>query len=201
MAFETAWTRRAEKFVRTFILERFSDKISYHNLDHTLDVVQASELIGCACGLSDEQLEIVLVAAWFHDVGYYLGNEEHEAISARIARDFLEKEGLPEDKIQMVECCIAATKVPQQPTNLVEMVLCDADLYHLSTERFFEKSDLLMRELMMRDSSLKSRQWMKASWQFVRDHTYHTAYGKKNLAPKKEANLRLLSQKLNKPKS
>ena len=194
--FETPWTAKVRRFVTAFIAEHFSKKISYHNLDHTLDVVQASELIGKASGLSDVDLELVLIAAWFHDVGYYLGNEDHEANSARIARDYLLSEGMEEKKIEKVESCIAATKVPQQPNNLLEMVLCDADLYHLATDRFFEKSDLLMRELMAQDTSLQSREWMKTSWQFVRDHRYHTAFGKKDLAPKKKANLKLLGLKL-----
>ena len=42
---------------------------------------------------------------------------------------------------------IIATTMPQRPKNLVEKVVCDADLIHIGTKEFFRKNDLLKEEI------------------------------------------------------
>lgn len=196
MAFETPLIRETKEYVGGFIAEHFTEKICYHNIDHTLDVVAASEKIGKACKLNQEELELVIIAAWFHDTGYYLGEMDHEIKSAGIARDFLQRKSYPEEKIQMIESCILATKVPQNPNNTLEKVICDADLFHLSTDHFFEKSQLLLQELQFRYPELNLNNWMCKSCEFIQYHHYHTDFGKKHLRPRKNANLRMLEEKI-----
>ncbi len=196
MGFETALIGRVKEHVGLFIAEHFTEKICYHNIDHTLDVVEASEMIGRACGLADNQLELVIIAAWFHDTGYYLGNENHELESARIARRFLSDEKLSFQAIDAIINCIHATKIPQDPKNLMEQVLCDADLYHLSTAHFFTKSELLRKELTFCKGYMSHEQWLALSSEFISCHHYHTDYAKRNLCPLKEANHRKLVNKI-----
>ena len=47
------------------------------------------------------------------------------------------KENYPTEKMESVLACIGATIMPQQPTNLLEEIICDADLYHLSLDEYF----------------------------------------------------------------
>ncbi len=196
MAFETPLIRETKEYVGGFIAEHFTEKICYHNIDHTLDVVAASEKIGKACKLNRDELEMVIVAAWFHDTGYYLGEIDHEIKSAQIARNFLAQRLFPENKIQLVENCIKATKVPQKPGNTLEKVLCDADLFHLATDHFFEKSELLLEELRFHYPELNLNSWLNKSCEFIQCHQYHTNFGRKHLCPRKNANLRLLEDKI-----
>lgn len=192
--------RKTKEYVGAFISAHFSEKICYHNIDHTLDVVEASELIGNASNMSEKDLELVLIAAWFHDTGYYLGNENHEDNSALIAGEYLSSKGLSKTDIETVKNCILATKIPQQPKNLLEKVLCDADLYHLATDHFFEKSELLRQEMMEEDQQMSLKSWLNMSSDFIQCHQYHTSYAKKYLCPKKASNLKLLEKKITAPK-
>ncbi len=172
-----------------FIADNFSDNICYHNIDHVMDVVEAAENIGMASGLNDEELEIVLVAAWFHDTGYYLGEKNHEKASVKIARKFLKTMLVDNDKIKLISSCIASTKIPQKPKTLLEKVLCDADLYHLATENFLNKSELLRQELHQKNHNLTMEKWHDLNCHFLKSHHFHTEYGKKCLRPIKFKNL------------
>jgi len=194
--FSTPFIEKTKEYVAGFIGENFTEKICYHNIDHTLDVVSATEIIGKQCKLSDKDLETVIIASWFHDTGYYLGCENHEETSASIARRYLQNENLDPKVIEQIVNCILSTKIPQNPKTKLEQVICDADLFHLSTERFFEKSELLLRELSYHNQDLTQENWMIISKEFVEAHNYHTSYGKKVLCPLLRKNLDLLKSKI-----
>jgi predicted metal-dependent HD superfamily phosphohydrolase len=158
--------------------------------------VEAVEVIGRKCKISDKDLETVVVAAWFHDTGYYLGCMNHEEASTEIARDFLVKHGKSGDFIEDVTKCILSTKVPQKPNSLLEKIICDADLYHLATEKFFEKSELLWKEFSHTDETMTPESWLNQSKEFAEAHQYHTKFGKEKLLPKLKKNVQLLITKI-----
>ena len=194
-SFSTPLLDRIKEFVGGFIGEHFSEKICYHNIDHTIDVVAACEEIALASEVSEKKLEIILIAAWFHDTGYYLGCCDHEKESAAIAQQYLLKEGLPEEAIEQVMSCILSTKLPQKPSNLLECIICDADLYHLSTDQFFEKSKLLLHEISFTSNPMPLDEWIDESIHFIAGHRYHTEFCQKNRMPFVKKNLQLLHEK------
>ncbi len=194
--FSTPLLRLTKEYVADFVADHFTENICYHNIDHTLEVVDAVEYIGKKCQISEGELEVVLVAAWFHDTGYYLGCENHEKASAQIARDFLQKLGVDQDFIDSVVKCVLATKVPQTPNSLLEKIICDADLFHLATEKFFEKSELLWKEFSYTNENMTPESWLNQSKKFVEAHRYHTKFGKEKLSPQLKKNLKLLNTKI-----
>ncbi|MGK7393063.1 MAG: Pycsar system effector family protein [Candidatus Cyclobacteriaceae bacterium M3_2C_046] len=180
---------KTEHFVRQFFLEFHNNDLPYHNLQHTIDVVKAAQLIGHKCKLSEKELVIVSLAAWCHDIGYYRGCVEHEKESIEIAVDFFRKNQVPDQEIQEIINCINATKIPQQPSNLVQKVICDADLFHLSAPDYLEKSNLLRKEMSRSvDKKIKQLKWLKTSLKFMENHHYFTLYGQEQLAPAKQEN-------------
>lgn len=194
--FSTPLIERTKEYAAGFIGEHFTEKICYHNIDHTLEVVEAVQLIGRKCGISDPELEMVVIAAWFHDTGYYLGCENHEDASAKIAASYLKSQKIDPSFIKTVSNCILSTKIPQQPHSLLEKIICDADLYHLGTEKFFEKSELLWQENKFHNVDMSPEYWLNMSKEFVEAHEYHTPYGKQVLLPRLLKNLELLKSKL-----
>ena len=194
--FSTPLIKKTKEFVAGFIGDNFTEKICYHNIDHTLDVVEASEYIGKHCKISKEDQEIVIIGAWFHDTGYYLGCENHEEASANIAKRFLTNEHTDQEIINKVVDCILATKIPQTPKTTLEKILCDADLFHLATENFFDKSELLWREFTLHNNKITPEYWLNLSKEFVESHEYHTTFGKEILTPKLKKNLSLLKSKI-----
>ncbi len=194
--FTTPLIEAAREYVTEYTGKHFPDAISYHNIDHVNEVARASEEIGKAIGLGDKELEIVLIAALFHDIGYYKGQTGHERKSAKIATDFLLIKEFSKEKIDRVVSCILATKVPQNPKNILDQVLCDADLYHLGSYEFVEKSDELWGEMKSGGTDLTFYEWLKTSRDFLKSHQYHTSYAREVLKPKKEENLRQLERRI-----
>ena len=97
------------------VFHLFKDKLSpdyiYHNFNHTLRVVHNAALIAKEEGISDDEAQMVILAAWFHDLGYIDGDKGHEKRSAGMAEKFLEKRGYPEDKIKTVVRLIEVTEM------------------------------------------------------------------------------------------
>ncbi|MCP9234731.1 HD domain-containing protein [Lewinella sp. JB7] len=183
----TKITKRAGRYVaRLLITELPADRL-YHNLHHTIDVVQGVILIGRAEAISGEEAEVLMLAAWFHDLGHIRTYAGHEAVSAQLARDFLRSEHYPEDKTTIVTSCILATHVPQRPRGKLQEILCDAELIHLSHATYPQSRDLLREEWKRSLGRVYSDdEWNAENENFLRDHRYFTPYGKTALQQRKE---------------
>lgn len=176
---------------------RSFEKHAFHNLDHTQDVVNAVQVIGQHSNLTADEMESALVAAWLHDVGYANGSKNHEETSAERARELLQELGASDRKVTEVTEAIRATKMPQQPKSLVAQVLCDADLFHLSTSACQEKSEMLRKEMKaLGTKDLSMEESLNATMDFMRQHTYHTLYGKTVLEQNKQKNIKKLKKTL-----
>ena len=195
MYLESEIASAARRHAEKIISENFTDGFYYHNKEHTEEVVEAAIEVGQKVHLDDTEMEELVIAAWLHDTGYYLGSKDHEEKSQQIAREFLTEQNYPEDRIRTVEEAIKATKIPQKPTNKVAEVLCDADLYHLATNKFSTKSVLLKKENQaVHDYSPTDDEWLEETIKFVQNHNYFTEFGKFILEPKKAKNLKKLKK-------
>jgi len=179
--------------VRKFIFESFKKELApqivYHNFTHTEEVVNAAYEIGQAENISEKDLEVLLLAAWFHDVGFIKSLENHEENSKEIAIAYLKEINYPEDLIAKVCKIIDATKMPQEPTTLLEKIICDADLFHLGTENFNERSNLLRSEWeSCNKKNFSDIEWIEQNEKFIGKHTFFTDYAFKKLNNQKVQN-------------
>ncbi|MBV6643981.1 MAG: HD domain-containing protein [Cyclobacteriaceae bacterium] len=187
----------SQAYAKDILSTKLPEEILYHSLEHTIGVVEAVELIGKESGLTDEQLEIATVAGWFHDLGYSETMEAHEERSAEMALAFLDKHHYASEKADQVKACILATTMPQNPQNLMEQVICDADLMHLGTEDYFEKSNLLHKEMShTQGEKISKKQWMKMNQTFIGEHQFFTEYAQKTFGEKEQENLKEVEKKL-----
>lgn len=188
---------QTRKFVVDLMTNKLPEQYVYHNLQHTLDVVSAAEEIATHSNLRTEQVEVVLAAAYLHDIGYTQNNERHEDHSITLSREFLDQLGADKNYIDDVIGCIEATKMPQNPKNLLQQVLCDADLYHLSSGQYFEKAELLRTEFStLENDNITESEWLNMSTVFIDSHRYFTDYGKQTLDPGKAKNLKKIKKRL-----
>jgi len=172
------------------------DKFIYHNLSHTLEVARYADILADKVGLSSEERELVVIAAWFHDVGYTLDYNNHEEKGKELARDFLMSKGVDDAKIEVVLNCIDATKVPQDPKNKLEEVLCDADMYHLSQPDFCEKSALLRIEHNhLKPNKTGKTKFMKETLRYL-NKSYFTDFANEALSAGKEKNIAIITDKI-----
>ena len=193
---DPALLQKARAYVEALIRERKPEWVKYHGFHHAKSVVEACRVIGAASHLGEEDLEVVVLAAWFHDVGYVEGIDRHEERSVDMAIAFLKENGYPEEKIAQLSGCVLATQIPQRPKNLLEEVLCDADIAHLAREDFLELSELVRQEIEHRMSiKLTEEEWLTMNIDFVAGHRYFTDYAKTVFEGQRRRNLAILKEK------
>ena len=193
--------RKATAYVEGLFRAKKPEWVKFHTFRHARAVAKASQEIGTACRLTEEDLETVTLAAWFHDTGYLEGIDGHEEKSVEIAAAFLRDNGYPEEKIGQIAGCIRATKLPQSPKNLLEQVLCDADIAHLASKDFFEVTELIRSEIEHRMRvKLTDSEWLTTNTDFVAGHRYHTDCARSKYADQQAANLEALKKRLDKEK-
>lgn len=179
----------AGRYISQLLAEKLSCDLVFHNFHHTCNVVCGVKEICRHLKISKDEQEILLLAAWFHDSGHIVKYIGHEEISQQIATDWLNRKRYPWDKRDEVLRCISATRLPQQPKNHLQEIICDADLYHLSLSEYchlqFQLREEIKRVLGRKYSNL---QWMKENLDFLNHHQYFTSYGKETLAKAKEEN-------------
>lgn len=106
-----------EKFVFNLFNDKLDSKYLYHNLAHTQRVVEKVQELLENLKLDKTTSENLLIAAWFHDVGYINGSENHEAESVKIATDFLLDKKVSKKRIEEISKLILATQMYYLPIN------------------------------------------------------------------------------------
>lgn len=186
-----------EKHVNDYFNTHNDSRLVYHNLQHTKDVVKAAHEIANHYQLSDEDFFIITVAAWFHDTGYFVDALHHEVKGAEMANNYLETLGVDEKIRAKVSGAILSTKIPQKPNNLLENILCDADLFHLGSADFREKGKLMHKEAeLIYNKDISKNDWRIKDIQFLESQHYHTDYAQLLLDDQKSKNVEKIKSKL-----
>ncbi len=189
--------QEAQSYVTGLLESKLSKSIKFHTLQHTQEVVSAAERIADHYQLTEDDRLPLYIAAWFHDTGYTGGvARDHESLSISIASEFLNHHNVSEEFKNQVIGCINATRMPQAPTNTIERILCDADLFHLGTDQFDEKNRLLREEIQeFGGEDLSKKEWRKRNIEFLLAHNYFTTFGREKLQPAKDIHLFELKKK------
>src|SRR5688572_24135774 len=155
-------------------LEHLSPDLTYHNLEHTLDVVMQSERIAKEEGVNDDhELYLLKVAALYHDTGFLRTYTKHEEASCLIFQEDAKLFGFSCQESEMITRLIMATKLPQTPETLLERVICDADLDYLGRADFFEIGDGLRKEFLKQGIIKTIKDWDQLQVKFLANHQYH----------------------------
>jgi class 3 adenylate cyclase len=146
----------------------------YHNVKHTVDVVTEVELIGWAEGLNDEDILILKTAGLFHDAGHTIAYDEHEYHGTQLVKEILPKYGYTKEEIERICEVIMATKMPPQPKDLLQNIICDADLDYLGRSDMIPVSNTLYKELKEQNKIGTLNDWNKLQVKFISGHQYFT---------------------------
>lgn len=190
---------QAEDFVLKLLKDNLSASYVYHNLTHTKNVVEKTRELINAAGVSQEEADALLLAAWFHDTGYTGGPEDHEHRSVSIFRDFASGK-LPDEKIEEIEKLILATDLKRQPKDFLQMLMRDADCAHFGSPNFTEISERLRREFELTlGKKMTDLQWLEGNrLAFTTWHEFQTPQAIEKWQPQKEKNLEEINQKIKK---
>jgi len=146
----------------------------YHNTKHTVDVVTQVELIGLGEGVTDEELLLLKTAALFHDYGHTVSYSNHENLSSVMARELLPNYYYTLQQIDTICSLIMATKLPPVPKNMLEQIMCDADLDYLGRSDMIPVSNTLFLELKERSMIKSLNEWNSMQMKFISGHQYFT---------------------------
>jgi predicted metal-dependent HD superfamily phosphohydrolase len=163
-----------EEAILTKMENELPKNLYYHNLKHTIDVITEVEIIGRKEGITEAEMLIIKTAALFHDTGFILSYTDHEEFSVKLARHILPQYKYSEDQIDQVANLIMQTKHPSQPENLLEMIICDADLDYLGRTDFIPVSGNLYRELKEYGKIKSIDEWNRLQIKFIENHQYFT---------------------------
>lgn len=165
--------------IKEFIPNNITKEYYYHNLRHTISVVEVANEIGVAYQLSATELEVLALAAWFHDTGYIDGREQHEERSAEIATLFLSAKDYSKENTHLVAELILTTKIEEEPKNLLQKIIKDADLNHLGTKESMQHSNLLRSEWEATEHTIYTdEEWYRLNIAFAKNHSYLTPVAK-----------------------
>jgi uncharacterized protein len=166
--------------------------LTYHNVPHTQYVLDKAVFLAKKEGCNEKEIQLISVAALYHDAGFLIRRENHEALGCDLVREELPEMGFNSEEIVTICGMIMATKVVQNPQNKLERILVDADLFYLGTADYFHFSGLLKTELLHFNPSLDEVQWRNIQIDFLTAHRYYTGYGVQQLDPIKQKNIDLI---------
>jgi uncharacterized membrane-anchored protein YitT (DUF2179 family)/predicted metal-dependent HD superfamily phosphohydrolase len=167
---------------KSFIIDKLKSELrpslTYHNVEHTEQVLQHTALLAEAEGVKGDELDMLLTAAAFHDAGFlekYIG---HEEVSCTLAREFLPQFEYTNTEIEAICVIIMATKIPQTAPNKLAEILCDADLYYLGTDNYGRMAEDLYHEFLLEDIVKNKMEWQRQQITFLKAHKYFTEKSK-----------------------
>lgn len=165
----------AEQYLWQLLEKGLPAQLTYHSVAHTRDVVNSALRIADTEGVTGEERQLLHVAALYHDAGFVNTYAQHEEESCRIASEVLPGFGFSEKQLVVIQGMIRATRLPQEPHNLLEQIICDADLDYLGREDCPEIADRLFREFLAYGVVADEVAWNRLQVKFFETHHYFTA--------------------------
>lgn len=181
---------KARDYAKAY-MERYTNN-PYHNFFHAMAVASAAARICDKEDVDSYDSLMVITAALFHDAVFKVGAGDNEERSGRVARHLLYRAGYTRPERDMITRLILATKMPAAPKNLLEKVLCDADLDNLGRADFLDKMELVRKENGVSDTA----KWYSCTLGFIKNHKYHTAYQQKSKQEMLSKNIAKLEERL-----
>lgn len=187
---------KTEQFVVDLLNESLAKNFVYHNIAHTQRVVEKTLELIEGEAFSEVEKQALILAAWFHDVGYTVNPDNHEEESVVIATNFLKNEGVSDEIIDEVSRLIAITKMGVSPSTEVEKILKDADCSHVGSKNYSDFNELLRKEReLVCDRTIKDVEWDDANLNFLTKHRFYTSKASKLWEKQKSKNIAQLLKK------
>ena len=154
-------------------------KYLYHDSRHTEDVIRQVQEISYREGVTPDEIDILKLAALYHDLGFLVQRANHESAGVDLFMQEASDSEISVSDKEHVARLIMVTKIPQQPTTLLECIICDADLDYLGREDFPAIAEFLYLELKSCGEMSDRQRWNEIQLSFLGAHKYHTDSSRK----------------------
>jgi uncharacterized protein len=172
----------------TVLASELMPKLPYHNFNHVIDVYSATQRYGAMENVPREDMFMLGTAAMLHDIIYVSGRKDNEEMSAEFAARYLPKIGYDTRQVEKVSGLILATKMPTNPQNHLEEIICDSDVDNLGRDDFFLKGEMVRIEMGVTDD----QEWYRIQLKFLESHKYYTKSAKETRNEGVKKNIRKL---------
>mgnify|MGYP000890015787 FL=1 len=164
-------------------------ELSYHTWDHVLGVLDVCNKYAKRYGITGRDAYLLRSAALIHDLGFLWTYTDHEEEGVEFTKRELPAWGYTSEDIKKIDGMILATQIPQKPQNLLEEIICDADLDYLGTDNFYTIGETLFEEFKAMGQIKSRADWNKLQINFLKGHRYHTPFARKYREPVKQKHL------------
>jgi len=160
-------------------LKSLKSDFKYHSCDHTLDVVHEALLFSLQDRLDDRKIELLIIAAVYHDSGFLIDSNDNEQIGAALAAramvDSYTVEEIEEVRVAILDTVIVreGNSTKQKPVSQLGRYLCDADTSNLGRADFLDKAELVRLE-----KNILAPKFCKMLPDFLAVHEWHTPAAK-----------------------
>lgn len=179
--------RAAKHFIISKLRDELPEQLYYHGLHHTLDVLRIAADLCKKEGVGRYRTNMVKTAALFHDAGFIKNHHSgHEAEGCALARMHLPRFGYTDAEVERICSMIMSTKIPQSPADLLDQILCDADLDYLGRPDFYPIGATLFQEMTAYRLIQDEKAWNRLQVNFLTAHRYHTQTNQASREPIKQ---------------
>lgn len=180
----------SEDYVKNLFKDRLSSAYTYHNMDHTIQVVDNIRILAKEENIDPENTENLLLAGWFHDLGYITDCNNHEAEGKKTIENFLKKHDFDDERIAKIGQLILATEKFYTPKTHLEEIIKDADMAHLASNDYFKISEDLRNEIKeVHQQKFSKLKWAELNLGFFAKHQFYTKFAKEKWQIEKEKNV------------
>ncbi|MCT4622839.1 MAG: HD domain-containing protein [Schleiferiaceae bacterium] len=177
-------------------LDGLSSRLTYHKKQHTLDVLASIEdIVANEEDVDEKSAHLLKVAALMHDTGFLEVYMNHEEKGCEYAKEWLPQFGYSKEDIDRICGMIMATKIPHNPKDRYEQMMCDADLDYLGTDNYDKIAATLHKEWIYYGFVNSDEEWLDRQIGFLKLHRYYTPYFVKVRVAKKQETLERLEAK------
>ncbi len=166
------------KAAKEFILNKLKNELKpdlyYHCYNHTIDVYDAAKKIAKMEQITETDFLLLKTAALYHDSGFLLGYKNHEELSTEFVKQHLPEFGYEIKEIEIICKMIVSTRLPQNPKDQLEKILCDADLDYLGRDDFFMIANKLLCEWNENGMNTSLKKWYHIQVDFLKNNNYFT---------------------------
>ncbi len=191
---ENSFINKVEVFATDFITNKIPESVVYHDISFTHRLVSGVKEISEKENISEEDKELLIIAAWIFGIGYYDAEifKSNKILSGcmdctiREGKPFLESIHYPPQKIERVFEILNNTKHPLNPKTKLEFIFADALYMDFAREKGKKYIKKMYQELLIfQGLNMGKKKWNEQLINLLENHTFYTDYGKAVLEVKK----------------
>lgn len=187
--------KQTEQYITGLYENAAKSNLVYHTLDHTQKVVDHVNEIASHYDLSEKEILILNIAAWFHDTGHlYEDPATHEQKSVELMREWIGHKDIYGALADEIAATILATRIDRPPANFLQEIIKDADTYHFGSKEFKKIDKLMKKEMKLRNFNTIVMDWERNTLVLLENHKFYTDYCKTHLNGRKEKNILKLKE-------